>query len=390
MATRQPSHLQWAAAEARVADQARAAFAAWLRDNPDANQQQKDAVMRRMVHRFSGVAQRVADAQFASDTGDQVLSDQSLPENPPASVTQRRKRMSDAELLGEVDRTVKNAARRRYARNAAENGKRWGRVPVGETCAWCVMLASRGPVYLGEDRASASHRNCDCVIKAFMPGQEWPVDVGAMGDMWARASQAAGPRATMKEILKELRRLPDAAGKIGDAAKGARDSNGRVKTTSAPITSQQIKDVTNDGISTRHLVPLDRGSWGSVLIPDELRLEAHEIATAQRLSRVGLNVDFKELDHSEGAKNPDAVINGEIWEFKSPRGSGKTNISQQFKNARHQGSHRLVIDSARSPLDEDEVRMEMRRRLAGSEWFSEIMHVSKSGNVTWWSKHVIL
>ena len=48
-------------------------------------------------------------------------------------------------------------------------GGRWCRVPVGETCAWCLMLASQGAWYLSEESAlgkSAGHYHTDCNCKA--------------------------------------------------------------------------------------------------------------------------------------------------------------------------------------------------------------------------------
>lgn len=55
---------------------------------------------------------------------------------------------------------------RDYRRGLA--GGRWTRVPVGETCAWCIMLASQGAWYLSEQSALGSepghyHSDCDCV-----------------------------------------------------------------------------------------------------------------------------------------------------------------------------------------------------------------------------------
>ena len=44
---------------------------------------------------------------------------------------------------------------------------RWARVPHGKTCAWCLMLASRGWVYLDARSAGAArqwHADCDCQI----------------------------------------------------------------------------------------------------------------------------------------------------------------------------------------------------------------------------------
>lgn len=45
---------------------------------------------------------------------------------------------------------------------------RWARVPVGETCAWCLMLASQGAWYVSEESALGKeaghyHSDCNCV-----------------------------------------------------------------------------------------------------------------------------------------------------------------------------------------------------------------------------------
>lgn len=48
---------------------------------------------------------------------------------------------------------------------------RYARVPQGrETCEWCLMLASRGPVYYSEESAGAFdhyHAHCDCAVVPF-------------------------------------------------------------------------------------------------------------------------------------------------------------------------------------------------------------------------------
>lgn len=47
-------------------------------------------------------------------------------------------------------------------------GGRWCRVPVGETCAWCLMLASQGAWYVSRksalgETADHYHRDCNCI-----------------------------------------------------------------------------------------------------------------------------------------------------------------------------------------------------------------------------------
>lgn len=55
---------------------------------------------------------------------------------------------------------------RDYERGTA--GGRWARVPVGDTCAWCLMLASQGAWYVSEESALGKeaghyHSDCNCV-----------------------------------------------------------------------------------------------------------------------------------------------------------------------------------------------------------------------------------
>ena len=66
-----------------------------------------------------------------------------------------------------LDREVRLSANQCVERNARRDPKkpRWARVPTGpETCEFCIMLASRGFVYHGEQLAIHAHANCDCRI----------------------------------------------------------------------------------------------------------------------------------------------------------------------------------------------------------------------------------
>lgn len=58
-------------------------------------------------------------------------------------------------------------------------GVRWARVPTGrETCGWCLMLASRGPVYRSAESAGGGdmlswHTGCDCHIVPVFDQDNW-------------------------------------------------------------------------------------------------------------------------------------------------------------------------------------------------------------------------
>lgn len=75
-------------------------------------------------------------------------------------------------VLASVRRYVKDQANRTIIKNAKRDGEkkgvRFARIPTGdETCAFCMMLASRGFVYYTEETAEGlnhGHDNCDCKI----------------------------------------------------------------------------------------------------------------------------------------------------------------------------------------------------------------------------------
>lgn len=73
-------------------------------------------------------------------------------------------------LQDQVQRSIRTTGTanlwRDYERGMA--GGRWARVPVGDTCAWCLMLASNGAWYLSEESAIGAdpghyHDGCNCI-----------------------------------------------------------------------------------------------------------------------------------------------------------------------------------------------------------------------------------
>lgn len=89
--------------------------------------------------------------------------------------------------------------RRRYrqtARAAARAG--YARVPIGETCAWCYMLASLGYYYRSEETALGIepdhyHAHCDCIAVPYNPPDAidgYADDYEMYFDMYATARDA--------------------------------------------------------------------------------------------------------------------------------------------------------------------------------------------------------
>lgn len=123
-----------------------------------------------------------------------------------------------ATALSRMSSTV-DAAALQDGRNTVmfNNGRdpstpRWARVPVGKTCAWCLMLASRGAVYRTAESAGQYrefHSKCDCqATPSWDHGKDLPpsYDEGDLFGLYDRARADAGT-GNPKDITAAIRRL---------------------------------------------------------------------------------------------------------------------------------------------------------------------------------------
>lgn len=116
-----------------------------------------------------------------------------------------------------VEKVLENAQNgvRRYAndtimlnaRRDGAKGVRYARVPVGvETCAFCIMLASRGFVYATKKTAGVDshfHPNCDCKI---VPGFDGDVIEGYDREAYLNIYDAGNRGAGVADTLNNIRR----------------------------------------------------------------------------------------------------------------------------------------------------------------------------------------
>jgi len=134
--------------------------------------------------------------------------------------------------------------------------------------------------------------------------------------------------------------------------------------------------------TARELNPLPTSQWGHVLIPDGLETGSapwpHETPTMQTLATFGLDVEYIIRSRERGASHADIWLSGRIWEMKSPTGSGKNNINNTYKSA-HGQSRSVVIDLARTPLDQIEYANSGVRRLPRSTHYDEFIILFKDG-----------
>jgi len=120
---------------------------------------------------------------------------------------------SVANSLGLLDELVRQPYRSTFQDSAWKSGAGWARVPSGATtCAFCLMLASRGAVYGSEQLASLGvkgkkyHGHCDCTPTLVRGPQDFPegYDPTGLYDQYDAARREAGS-GDPKAILAALR-----------------------------------------------------------------------------------------------------------------------------------------------------------------------------------------
>lgn len=109
-----------------------------------------------------------------------------------------------------TDELVKQPYRSTYQDSAIKSGAGWARVPTGsDTCAWCLMLASRGAVYStaqAAGRGKKYHGDCDCAPTLVRSPEDYPEGYRPddLYDAYSTARREAGSGNT-KAILSALR-----------------------------------------------------------------------------------------------------------------------------------------------------------------------------------------
>ena len=229
--------------------------------------------------------------------------------------------------LGKVGNNTIGTANEEMTANAG-SAARYAYIPSSpEICGFCCMMASRGFdfTYEAQDKL---HDNCSC--------KKIPeTDKKRIG------SYDPEPYRERYELCRDtVRRLL-----TGDRYEEFLEHTGSNISFSKWKENEIVAEM-----NRRHRKWLADGRPLKYSIESGANPKDFEKATAKALGKLGFECEFKRRSHFKAS--PDVVMNGEIWEFKSPEGSGKQTIYHQFEEAAHQSS-RLVIDLRRCPIGFD-------------------------------------
>lgn len=119
---------------------------------------------------------------------------------------------------------------------------------------------------------------------------------------------------------------------------------------------------------------------GKIIIPVGMkpRPRQHEIEVAETLAE-HFKTDVEFVPTTE-RNTPDFLIDGVLWELKSPQGRGKNNIQRQLQYASHQSSN-VIIDASRSKMHASKIKREVRYQFKIVKAVKRLLYISKNKEV---------
>jgi hypothetical protein len=119
---------------------------------------------------------------------------------------------------------------------------------------------------------------------------------------------------------------------------------------------------------------------GKIIIPVGMkpRPRQHEIDVAEVLAKhFKLDVEFVLTTERY---TPDFIIDGVLWELKSPQGKGRNNIQRQLKYASKQSQY-IIISAHRSKLHINKIRGELTLQFKKTRSIKQLLLIDKAGKV---------
>lgn len=157
------------------------------------------------------------------------------------------KKQSEKLIPSAVGRKVKQVGADTTLKNAMRDGAQFAWIPSGDTCAFCLMLASRGWQYMSKKalkngHAEHIHANCDCQYAVRFDGKS--TVQGYDPDKYLEMYESADGE-TWEEKVNSMRRIAYAR-KTGGSMSGAytnlNDPDGKKREKSANRFYEEIRN----------------------------------------------------------------------------------------------------------------------------------------------------
>lgn len=107
--------------------------------------------------------------------------------------------------------------------------------------------------------------------------------------------------------------------------------------------------------------------------------EKHEFDTAKFFAKFGYDIEFVKPRYISGQDNPDFMMQGKIWETKSPIRYNRVTFEHTFKKAMKQ-SNNIIFDLRRLDKQDEELYLHDLKKRAKSRKIKNLVVISKDGS----------
>lgn len=120
---------------------------------------------------------------------------------------------------------------------------------------------------------------------------------------------------------------------------------------------------------------------GEIIIKSGIDVWEHERRTAQALANAGYTVSFIKRSDEEYVRTPDVIIDGVLWEMKSPKSDRLPKIQKTLRQAIHQ-SPNVIYDSQRiKNLNDNQIQKELEKWAVQFKAMKRLLFVNKKREV---------
>lgn len=110
---------------------------------------------------------------------------------------------------------------------------------------------------------------------------------------------------------------------------------------------------------------------GDIIIREGAQVWDHELRTARALTVAGYDVVFLPKSNNSNESSPDVLLDGLIWEMKSPVSDQAKRVQRSLRRGLHR-SENIIFDSRRiKKLSDAQVRRELEK------WAPQLRHLKR-------------
>ena len=340
----------------------------WMQENPDADVEELIWVAQNIAGRYGEAAgalacemyDAVAAAQGAAVPPAEIAD---IPDyGETAKAVRGTLKNKQNTVPATVGRLVKRVGADTMLKNAARDHVQFAWVPMGDTCAFCMTLASRGWQYISKQamkhgHAEHIHANCDCTY-AIRFDEESTVegyDPKRYREMYDNAEGG-----TPQEKINSMRR---------DMAAKKRAAYAKKEFYSV------IDGYRRDATPGKGTQAIAKGRKPKNREADNMELIHREF---------GGDISLISESNIPGTNNPDYQWRGKVWEEQEPQAHTKNAVDANIREAIHQISDNpggIVLDVGNSNMPQDEIAEIVLKRLRRSSPFDCDVMIIRNGKI---------